>query len=377
MRILHLVPLIDSYRCFLRELCGELTRRGDEVHVWCNTGGDSFGVDPVLSKPGAETVTHFPFPRGSDVWGQLRAAKKLRQQIHALQPDLIHANFSAAMLTLALAKRGQYPFPVCMGTFHGLVFPTLNGPRRALMQFAEKTAAQGMQRAEVLTTDDLEALQSSSPQIHAALQPGFGLGCADRFLDTPRPDPNARKNLRNQLGLPPDHTVFLFVGRQVQFKGFDLLIRSFLKACQHREDLHLVLVGAPDPLHPDGLSQQERQTMRTHPNITHAGIQSDVLPWLDAADVLLFPTRREGMPVVAMEALARGLPVYTHRIRGCRELIQDGLNGRFFASHTLEAIQELLATAPPERHNLPSNHLRRSHWIHNTLATYDDLAWKP
>jgi glycosyltransferase involved in cell wall biosynthesis len=377
MRILHLVPLIDSYRCFLRELCGELTRRGDEVHVWCNTGGDSFGVDPVLSTPGMETVTHFPFPRGADVWGQLRAARALRQRIDALQPDLIHAHFSASILTLVLAKQTQTTFPVCVGTFQGLVFPTVSGPRRALMQFAEKTAAQGMQRAEVLTSDDLEMLQKTSPNIHAVQQSGFGFGCADRFLDTPRPDQNERKILRNQLGLPPDPTVFLFVGRQVQFKGFDLLIRSFLKACQHREDLHLVLVGAPDPLHDDGVTPQERQTMRTHSKITHAGIQSDVLPWMDAADVLLFPTRREGMPVVAMEALARGLPVYTHPVRGCRELIQDGLNGRFFASHTLEAIQELLTTAPLERHNLPSNHLRRSHWVHNTLATYDDLAWTP
>lgn len=86
-------------------------------------------------------------------------------------------------------------------------------------------------------------------------------------------------------------------------------------------------------------------------------------------DALLFPTSREGMPVSAMEALARATPVLTYNTRGCRELIQDCTNGQFLPSQDSNEIAKVLLTFKPFRFSQPQ-HLRRSEWIGEMKSLY-------
>ena len=57
------------------------------------------------------------------------------------------------------------------------------------------------------------------------------------------------------------------------------------------------------------------------------GYRNDIASLLHAADVFVFPSYREGLPVALMEAMVAGVPIVASRIRGNVDLIEDGVNG--------------------------------------------------
>ena len=369
MKILQIVPVLDSYHCFLRELCDTLEADGHEVHVYCRTESGTLGVAPAADA----RCTHVPFPRGANPLAHFRAAKKLASAIDRLQPDIIHGHFSATLLTTALARKFTRHPCRWLGTFQGLQFPLLTGPKACLYRHAETFAARTLDQIWVLTSGDYEALtRALSPrrakQIFLQTSPGFG--CADRFLDTPLPTPEERTTRRREQGYTSQNTVFIYVGRLVDFKGFPLLLQAFLHAHRQNQNLRLLVVGDFDPQHPTCLPPDEKNQLTEHPAIHWTRNQPDVLPWLDLADAFVFPATREGMPVGTMEALARRLPVLTNPVRGCKDLIQPGINGYFFESNTVEAITQTLLNLPQITQTYNPAPLRRSHWIQETRSAY-------
>jgi len=76
------------------------------------------------------------------------------------------------------------------------------------------------------------------------------------------------------------------------------------------------------------------------------GERSDMDVVLSLMDVFVLPSKREGFPRAAMEACAMGLPVVASDIRGCREVVVDGLNGSLLTLGDIagfaEAIRRLL-----------------------------------
>lgn len=367
IRLLQIVPLHDSYRVFLKDLRNTLFADGHEVHTLCRMGPGNTRDYAEGEDPGC---LHFALPRGANPAGHVFSALRLRRVIRRLRPDIINAHFSSAILTAAVARSMGRLGALWYATFQGLQFPLAEGTRGRLLRHAEAFAARRMDAVWVLTEDDAAALRNVAPKARVLLQKSPGFGCAERFLDTPLPSASERARLRAETGCKPDHTVFIFIGRLVAFKGFHLAARAFFSAA--RENLHLrwIVIGELDPLHPSGLSEAEWKTFLNHPAISWQRTQDDVLPWLDLSDAMLFPTSREGMPVSVMEALARRVPVLTNRVRGCRELITEGVNGHFFADPTPEAIAATLKTFRPWRPTSPVDHLRRSHWIAEMREAY-------
>ncbi|HZW03119.1 MAG TPA: glycosyltransferase family 4 protein, partial [Anaerolineaceae bacterium] len=131
----------------------------------------------------------------------------------------------------------------------------------------------------------------------------------------PVASPPARAAVRRRLGLDPDWTVVLAVGPVIPRKGADALVAAFVQLAAEFPAARLVLVG---PRH--DLARPELQDFhdRLEAAIATAGAQERVIftgpvsavdAYLQAADVLAFPSRREGMPNVVPEAMASGLPV--------------------------------------------------------------------
>jgi glycosyltransferase involved in cell wall biosynthesis len=134
------------------------------------------------------------------------------------------------------------------------------------------------------------------------------------------------QQLKLDLNIAEDDFVFVFVGRLVKDKGINELVTAF-------EDLHklnskakLLLVGDYesdlDPLFPEVLN-----SIKENPAIISVGFQYDVRPYFSIADVLVFPSYREGFPNVVMQAGAMGLPSIVSDINGCNEIIENNSNG--------------------------------------------------
>ena len=366
MRILQIIPGADSFRVFLSELTQALLDEGHEVLTLFNPGG---GIsNQAVDGPGA--IQHVPFPRGANPVKHALAAMKVRQIIKTYQPDIIHAHFSSAILTAAIARLGGACGARWFGTFQGVQFPFSSGLRGQLIQFSETFAAARLDEVYVLTEDDRSALSDAASGAKVGIQKSLGFGCHDRFFDTVIPTPEARLSFRQSLQLAEQDVVFIFIGRMVAHKGFHLAARAFMAAAKGNSKLRWLVIGERDPLHGTGLSDEEWAEFSAHPGIRFLGVQDDVLPYLDASDAMLFPTSREGMPVSVMESLARRVPVLTNRVRGCRELIQPGQNGAFFALSDTAAIKATISAFTPKPAPLPNEAMRRSNWIRETIELY-------
>ena len=77
----------------------------------------------------------------------------------------------------------------------------------------------------------------------------------------------------------------------------------------------------------DPLDEQHQKILHTHPAIHCWGFQKDIRPYLAAAQVLVFPSYREGFPNVPMQAGSMGCALLLSDINGCNEIVQHQENG--------------------------------------------------
>jgi glycosyltransferase involved in cell wall biosynthesis len=127
----------------------------------------------------------------------------------------------------------------------------------------------------------------------------------------------------------PSHVrfTFLFIGRLLRDKGiFELaaaaenLIRSGLSfECQ--------LLGGLDIDNPTAVSRSQINRWETAGFIRYLGTTEDVRPYIAAADCIVLPSYREGLSRTLLEAAAMARPIIATDVPGCREVVDDGLNG--------------------------------------------------
>jgi glycosyltransferase involved in cell wall biosynthesis len=134
------------------------------------------------------------------------------------------------------------------------------------------------------------------------------------------------KILRKELALKEDDFVFIFVGRLVGDKGINELVAAFDKLTKRFQNIKLLLVGAFES-DLDPLNKQTLKMINDNSAILSTGFQQDVRPYFALADVLVFPSYREGFPNVVLQAGAMGLPSIVSDINGCNEIVVDNYNG--------------------------------------------------
>ena len=132
--------------------------------------------------------------------------------------------------------------------------------------------------------------------------------------------------LRVALGLPTHGPVILFVGSLIHRKGIDVLLRAWSEVSAVRPDSHLVLVGRNQfPEDSDATRFLEEQLAQVRvggaARLRQLGVREDVKRWLQAADLFVFPSRREGFGSVMIEAMACGLPCVVADLPGITDFI--------------------------------------------------------
>jgi glycosyltransferase involved in cell wall biosynthesis len=337
-RILLVIPSVASARLFLNQLIEELAGTF-EVHCACSMTENNFNVKEHESS--RVVCHHIPFPRGMNIFRHILAALLVRNLIKKVQPVLIHAHFSAGIFTTALALSRKRPVAIC--TFQGLSFPLMTSRARALlMRVAEGYAARQFDSAWVLSEDDCVALKRVSPRALVLAQPGFGLGCELQRFDSRMMSDVDRNVLRRKLGISEDDFVFIFIGRYVHFKGFDLSVRAFLRLASSCPHAKLLLVGARDPLHASGLCAAEETAWQESSQVIDIGWTNSIEHYLAIAHASVFPSEREGMPVSLMETLSMGVPVITFDSRGCRDVVRNGIDGIVLNDRAVDCLEQTM-----------------------------------
>ncbi|SNR60105.1 glycosyltransferase family 4 protein [Blastococcus mobilis] len=196
----------------------------------------------------------------------------------------------------------------------------------------------------------------------------------------PRGRGPGRLAARAALGLEPDHLVVMNVGRLMVQKGQCYLVAAMPDLAARFARLAVVIVGGGYLA--DDLARQAAD-LGVAACLHLPGHRTDARMLLDAADVFALPSRQEGMPLAALEAMDAGLPVVATDVIGTAEVVISGVTGTLVSPEDppalAEAVAELLADpdlrqryARAGRHRYVA-HFTARRMAEDTLRVYEDV----
>jgi D-inositol-3-phosphate glycosyltransferase len=157
---------------------------------------------------------------------------------------------------------------------------------------------------------------------------------------------------RQYIGLKSYNRMILFVGRIERLKGLETLIRAIacLRLKDLKEPVRLAVIGGDPEAGPDELTEEMARIQKLCDELTvgkmvaFLGKQGqDTLPYYySAAEVVVMPSYYESFGMVALEAMACGVPVIASQVGGLAFLVQDGVTGFTIPSEDHDALCEKL-----------------------------------
>ncbi len=151
-----------------------------------------------------------------------------------------------------------------------------------------------------------------------------------------KPRPKIGIAIRRQLDIPLDRHVVGFVGRLVPLKDAITLLKAVEALVAKPPEIHALLVGSGPEL--ARLQEYVSRSPQLHGRVTFTGTAENVADVLNAMDVFVLPSLKEGMSNTLLEALASGLPVVATRVGGNPEIIEEGVCGCLFAPGDAEEL---------------------------------------
>ncbi|MCX6073154.1 MAG: glycosyltransferase family 4 protein [Campylobacterales bacterium] len=137
------------------------------------------------------------------------------------------------------------------------------------------------------------------------------------------------------------------IARALKHKGVHEFIKAAKILGQKYPDVSFQYVGSPDEGNRFSVSEE---FMKDQSSIHYLGQQENIRHILSQSDIFVLPSYKEGLPRTSMEAASMGLPIVTTDVVGCRETVDDGVNGFLIPPqnvHALaDAIEKLIIDAP-------------------------------
>jgi len=266
-------------------------------------------------------------------------ARELYRLFRRERPDIVHLhNPKPGWFGRPAARAARVP--VVVNTVHGL-YATPEDPwtRRAVVYGLERVAA-ACSHAELLqSVEDVEVLRRLGVPARRIQVLGNGVDLS-RFSV---PTVVEREAARSRLGLRPDQVAVGVVARLVWEKGLAEVIEAATVMSSTHPQVRWLVVGPLDSDKSDGLAPADLDRVSAESGITFLGERSDVEDFYRALDMYVLASHREGFPRSAMEAAASGLPLVVTDIRGCRQVVDDGVNGRLVRPRDAASLGEAVS----------------------------------
>lgn len=317
---LQLLPILSGVQRVSLEEFRRLDPVRYEIHLACSEPGpladeaERLGVQchffPSLKRPIS--------PR-SDVM----ALREITEWMKREKFDIVHTHSSKTGILGRLAAH-QANVPVIAHTVHGFAFrATGNYVARWLFRRAERLCGSFTDALICLNQSDVRTAVDTlgiAPQRVEQIANGV-----DPVTFAPCEDETLRDHLKLQrLNIGSGHSVVMMIGRMWIQKNPLAFVQAASEAIGRGSKAVFVMIG-------DGGMRAD-----TERRIAELGIESsfrllgwrdDVAQVLPLADLLVLPSRWEGMPLVLLEAQACGLPVIASDIPGNQHCVLDGIDG--------------------------------------------------
>lgn len=342
MRILVLVhefpPVGGGGGRVAEDLCSQLARRGHEVKVL---------TAHLKGLPYREDRNGFQILRFGSLRVEPYRASFLSMAIYVLaglwvgyrliagfRPEVIHAHFAvpagALAWILSWVTRVPYVLTVHLGDVPGGVPEKTDEWFRWIYPFTPRIWRKASEIVAVSEFTRQLALKKYNEKIQVV------------------PNGVDLDNLRPSQIAVNDPPRIVFAGRFMEQKN-PLL---FVQTLHELKDLkwQAVMIG-DGVLAEDVRCAIEKSGLQDRIRLTGWIDPQDVLGWLEKSDILFMPSRSEGLPVVGVQALAKGLAIVASRVGGFVDLVEEGKNGHLIqeveTAPFADALSDLLAD--PER----------------------------
>ena len=128
---------------------------------------------------------------------------------------------------------------------------------------------------------------------------------------------------------------FLFIARLVRDKGLVEFVHAAKQisvqrsgfSVQEEQEVEFCILGAYYPGNPTAISEGEMKEWEEEGSVKYLGVSDDVKSLIAEADCIVLPSYREGLSRVLLEAASMAKPIITTNVPGCREVVDDGVNG--------------------------------------------------
>jgi glycosyltransferase involved in cell wall biosynthesis len=319
-------------------------------------------ADETLSKSenaGGRTMVIGGLRRKPSLSAQLELTRLLRRT----SPDLVHVNASDQGSGVATFIASRFVAAPLVATLHNKI-PLRSRAREFVSRAMLRTSDQ-----IIAVSDGVGGYLERLDLKHVVVKNG---------LLPPRIDPLARK----RLGLEPDAFVVGGIGRLHHQKGWDVLCAAAPAIRAQRPDIQIIVVG-------DGPLREELKRMHGSDEVRFEGYTRDASSLLGAFDLLVMPSRYEGLGLVAIEGMFSGIPIVASKVDGLVEVI--GETGRLVPPEAPDLLADAIVDMASNRRGredlaaLASERARRlfhrDRMAEQTAAVYESLIaskpWSP
>jgi glycosyltransferase involved in cell wall biosynthesis len=247
------------------------------------------------------------------------------------QPDIVHQVAMKPVLYGSLAA--------CVAGVHGVInalagmgwlFTSAGGGARLIKGGVRLALGRLLTRgiALVQNPDDAELLaRLGVPKGNIRRIAGSGVDLV-RFHPTPEPE-----------GVP----VIVLPARLLWDKGVGEFVEAARILRARGVGARFMLVGEPDPANPASISTEQVTDWVKGGVVEHVGWVNDMPSVFAQAHIVCLPSYREGLPKALIEAAAAGCPIVTTNVPGCREVVEDGVQGLCVSPRDANALADALA----------------------------------
>jgi glycosyltransferase involved in cell wall biosynthesis len=273
--------------------------------------------------------------------GDFQTYRHLVERLKEIRPDVVHTHSSKAGIIGRWAAHAAN-IPVIVHTIHGLAFtasthPLVNHAYKILERFTAPITTRIVCVADAMHDQSLAA-GVGRPDQYVTVYSGMD---TQPFLNPPV----AREVVRKQLGLSEEDVALGTIARLFELKGHDDLIEIAPALCARFPRLRFLWVG-------DGLLREKFESQIHRQGLTDRFILTGLVPpsripeLANAMDILVHPSRREGLARALPQGALSACPCVTYDIDGAKEAVIDGKTGfvipPFDKTKLAEAIGKLL-----------------------------------
>lgn len=317
MKILYVTTISNTVNAFLIHHIKMLIDEGDQVDVAFNIEQE---VKPEINEMGCK-IYQVPLQRSPLNKDNFRAYKMLKKIIDTEQYDLVHTHTPTASAIVRLVCKNLNNVKVIY-TAHGFHFYKGASLKNWLIFYPiEKWLSRYTDTLITINEEDYNtAINKNFKANEIKLVHGVGVD-----LNKFEPHAKDKKNqIRKEYGYKEDDFILFYAAELNINKHQDLLIEVVKILKDKIPNIRLLLAGNGSLE-----NQYKKQTKEfgVDDNIEFLGYRTDINNLLMLSDVAVASSRREGMPVNVMEAMATGLPLIVTDVRGHRDLVIDGENG--------------------------------------------------